>query len=121
VLDELGVGEAPVLMVINKADLLASSAAELERTLPEARVADSVVVSAQLGWNMDELLERIETMLERGFLRLRVRIPYEQTALVDLFHRKGTVATERHTDKGTLITGSLPARFAAPFRRYAVR
>ena len=94
---------------------------EPKRAEPEARAADSVVVSAQLGWNVDELLERIETMLERGLLRVRVRIPYEHTALVDLFHRKGTVATERHTDKGTLITGSLPARFAAPFRRYAVR
>jgi GTPase len=121
VLEDLSVGEAPVLMIMNKADLLASSAAELERTLHEARSADSVVVSAQLGWNLDELLERIETMLERDFLRVRVRIPYEHAALVDLFHRKGTVATERHTDKGTLITGSLPARFAAPFRRYAVR
>ena len=48
-------------------------------------------------------------MLERGYERVRVRIPYDQTALVDLFHRKGTIATERHTDKGTLITGSLPA------------
>jgi GTP-binding protein HflX len=108
-------------MVLNKADLLAGSVEELEHTLPEARAADSVVVSAELGWNMDELLERIETMLERGFLRLRVRIPYEQAALVDLFHRKGSIATERHTDKGTLITGSLPARFAGAFRRYAVR
>jgi GTP-binding protein HflX len=121
VLDDLGVGEQPVLTIMNKADLLASTAAELEQTLPEARAADCVVVSAELGWNTDELLERIETMLERGFLRLRVRIPYEQAALVDLFHRKGSIATERHTDKGTLITGSLPARFAAPFRRYAVR
>jgi len=121
VLAELGVGDRPVLMVMNKADLLAGSAAELERTLPEARAADSVVVSAERGWNIDELLERIETMLERGFLRLRVRIPYEKAALVDLFHRKGSVATERHTDKGTLITGSLPARFVGPFRRYAVR
>ncbi|MBV9324121.1 MAG: GTPase HflX [Chloroflexi bacterium] len=121
VLAELGVGDRPVLMVMNKADLLAGSAAELERTLPEARAADSVVVSAERGWNTDELLERIETMLERGFLRLRVRIPYEKAALVDLFHRKGSVATERHTDKGTLITGSLPARFVGPFRRYAVR
>jgi GTP-binding protein HflX len=106
---------------MNKADLLASSSAALESTLPEARAADCVVVSAQLGWNIDELLERIETMLERGFLRLRVRIPYEQTALVDLFHRKGTIATERHTEKGTLITGSLPARFAGAFRQYSVR
>jgi GTPase len=121
VLDDLGVGEQPVLTVMNKADLLASSASALEQTLPEARAADCVVVSAQQGWNIDELLERIETMLERGFLRLRVRIPYEQTALVDLFHRKGTIATERHTESGTLITGSLPARFAGPFRRFAVR
>jgi GTPase len=121
VLEELNVGERPMLTVLNKADLLAGSAEALERALPEARAADTVVVSAQLGWNIDELLERIETMLERGFLRLRVRIPYDQTQLVDLFHRKGTIATERHTETGTLITGSLPARYTAPFRPYAVR
>src|ERR687885_601389 len=121
VLDELGVADRPMLTAMNKADLLADSAEQLERTLPEARASDSVVVSAELGWNIDELLERIEAMLERGYERVRVRIPYDQAALVDLFHRKGTIATERHTDKGTLITGSLPTRFAGPFRRYAVR
>jgi GTPase len=121
VLDDLHVSDRPMLMVMNKADLLADSAEELERTLPEARASDSVVVSAEFGWNVAELLERIEAMLERGFLRVRVRIPYDQTALVDLFHRRGTVATERHTEKGTVITGSLPARFAEPFRRFAVR
>src|ERR671933_72757 len=121
VLDDLGVGDRPMLMVMNKADLLADSAEQLERTLPEARASDSVVVSARLGWNIDELLERIEAMLEREYERVRVRIPYDHAALVDLFHRKGTIATERHTDKGTLITGSLPTRFAGPFRRYAVR
>jgi GTPase len=121
VLDELGVGDRPELTIMNKADLLAGSAEELEQTLPEARAADSVVVSGALGWNTDELLERIETMLERGYERVRVQIPYDKAALVDLFHRKGSIATERHTDKGTLITGSLPARFAGAFRRYAVR
>jgi GTP-binding protein HflX len=121
VLEELNVGDRPMLTVMNKADLLAGSAEALERALPEARAAESVVVSAQQGWNIDELRERIETMLERGFLRLRVRIPYDQTQLVDLFHRKGTIATERHTESGTLITGSLPARYTAPFRPYAVR
>ena len=121
VLDELSVGDRPMLTAMNKADLVAGSAQELERTLPEARAADSVVVSAAEGWNIDELLERIETMLERGFLRLRVRIPYDQAGLVDLFHRKGTIASERHTEKGTLITGSLPSRYAAPFAPFAVR
>ena len=120
VLDELHVGETPMLTVLNKADLVAGSAEEVERALPDSRSADSVVVSGEHGWNLDELLERIEGMLERGFLRVRVRIPYEQTALVDLFHRKGTIASERHTESGTLITGSLPARYAASFHAYAV-
>src|SRR5437588_6490071 len=56
VLEGLGVGDRPKLLILNKADLLAESAERLERTLPEARAADSVVVSGQLGWNMDELL-----------------------------------------------------------------
>jgi GTP-binding protein HflX len=121
VLDELGVGDRPMLQVLNKADLLASSREELELTLPEARAADSVVVSASEGWNITELLERIEVMLERGYERLRVRIPYDQAHLVDLFHRKGAIATERHTPTGTLITGSLPTRYAEAFRPYAAR
>ena len=121
VLDELGVGDRAVLMIMNKADLVAASAEELEQTLPEARAADCVVASAEQGWNIDELLERIETMLERDYERVRVQIPYDQAALVDLFHRKGSIASERHTDKGTVITGSLPARFAASFKRFSVR
>src|ERR671935_533564 len=113
VLDELGVGDRPMLQVLNKGDLLARSPQELEQTLAEARAADSAVVSARFGWNIEELLERIDAMLERGYERLRVRIPYDQAQLVDLFHRKGTIATERHTATGTLITGSLSAPVAA--------
>ncbi len=121
VLGEIGAGDRPVLNVLNKVDLVAHSAAELEETLPEARATDSVVVSASRGWNVEELRERIEAMLERGYERLRVRIPYDQATLVDLFHRKGTIDSERHTEAGTLISGSLPSRYAAPFRPYAVR
>ena len=121
VLDDLGVGDRPVLNVLNKADLLVGSAAELEPMFAEARAADSVVTSAHLGWNVDELLERIEAMLQRGYRRVRVRIPYSEAKLVDLFHRKGTVDTERHTETGTLITGSLPTRYAPTFEPYAER
>src|SRR4029079_2380757 len=80
VLTELGVSEQPLLMVVNKADLLASSAEELERTLPEARVSNSVVVSAELGWNIPELLDRIEAMLKRRYERVRGRHTYHPQA-----------------------------------------
>ncbi len=121
VLEDVGAGARPVLNVLNKADLLAGSPEDLEATSAEARTADSVVVSAAKGWNVEELVERIEAMLERGYERLRVRIPFDQATLVDLFHRKGTVDSVRHTERGTLIVGSLPSRYAGPFRPYAVR
>jgi GTPase len=121
VLGELGVGDRPVLNVLNKADLLVNSPAEIEATGPEARTADSVVVSAAMGWNIAEVIERIEAMLERGYQRVRVRIPYRETALVDLFHRKGTVDSERHTEEGTVITGSLPERYTRSFQPFLDR
>jgi GTP-binding protein HflX len=120
VLQDLGVADRPQLNVLNKADLLAHAPEELERTLPEARASDSVVVSASRGWNIDELRSRIEALLERRYERVRVRIPYDQAALVELFHRRGSVATERHTKDGTLITGSLPSRYAESFRPFLV-
>src|SRR5437763_4617749 len=54
VLEELGVGDRPTLQVLNKADLLASTQEDLEATLPAARAADSVVVSALVGWHIAE-------------------------------------------------------------------
>jgi GTP-binding protein HflX len=121
VLGELGVGETPVLTVLNKADLVAASEAELEETVAEARASNSVLVSAQQGWHIEELRERIDEMLQRGYEQVRVRIPYKENRLVDLFHRRGTVDDERHTEDGTVIRGSLPKRFAAPFRPYVVK
>jgi GTP-binding protein HflX len=118
VLEELGVAETPVLTVLNKADLIASSEDELEATLPDARASDTVVVSAVKDWHIDELMDRIEAVIQRGYQDLKVRIPYAEAKLVDLFHRRGTVHSERHTETGTLIAGSLPARFAPRFAAY---
>jgi GTP-binding protein HflX len=121
VLREIGVGQVPMLNALNKADLLAPTREALDATRSEARAADSVVVSAAQGWNIDELLRRIEALLERSYKRVRVRIPYDEAALVDLFHRKGAIDSEKHTGLGTLIEGSLPARYADAFTPYAVR
>lgn len=70
-LDELGLGDRPRLLVINKMDLLTDAAApsgELgePETLPagwEKDAADGVLVSAEKGWNLDHLLSEIEDQL----------------------------------------------------------
>ena len=72
-LDELGLGDRPRLLVINKMDLLtdlASSGRELAEVRElslgagwEKDAADGVLVSAEKGWNLDHLLSEIEDQL----------------------------------------------------------
>ena len=72
-LDELGLGDRPRLLVINKMDLLtdmATPSMELADvpaiTLGdgwERDAADGVLVSAEKGWNLDHLLSEIENQL----------------------------------------------------------
>ncbi len=72
-LDELGLGDRPRLLVINKMDLLtdsATSGGELAQVRElslgagwEKDAADGVLVSAEKGWNLDHLLSEIENQL----------------------------------------------------------
>ena len=72
-LEELGLGDRPRLLVINKMDLLTDSAesagglAEVPQIALgagwEKDAADGVLVSAEKGWNLDHLLSEIENQL----------------------------------------------------------
>ena len=72
-LEELGLGDRPRLLVINKMDLLTGSptpngelAEVRELSLGsgwESDAADGVLVSAEKGWNLDHLLSEIENQL----------------------------------------------------------
>ncbi len=72
-LEELGLGDRPRLLIINKMDLLADSPGGAEE-LPGARdfslgaawdgnAPSGVLVSAEKGWNLDHLLSEIENEL----------------------------------------------------------
>jgi GTP-binding protein HflX len=45
-----------------------------------------------------------------------VLIPYEQGELVDLFHRRGLIEKEEHTEHGTRIAGLIPRELVGHFR-----
>lgn len=63
-LSELGLGDKPRLLVINKMDLLAEgNGASAGTGLPVGDGRPGVLVSAAKGWNLDLLLEEIENRL----------------------------------------------------------
>ncbi|MGO9488023.1 MAG: GTPase HflX [Solirubrobacteraceae bacterium] len=115
-LEEIGAGEQPRLLVLNKVDLLDDEARqELRLAHPEA-----VLVSAATGEALGELGERIEGELAHTLSRLELLVPYaDGGSLAELHELAGEVSRE-DTAEGVRVRALVPARLAERFARFAV-
>ncbi len=111
-LEELGAAGKPGIAVLNKIDRLPA----LDAISPLTRTfEDGVAVSALTGSGVEALLARVEGVLEAEMVWLDVLIPYDLGELVDLFHRRGLIEKEEHTDAGTRILGGIPRHLMGRF------
>jgi GTP-binding protein HflX len=72
------------------------------------------------GLGRDEVLRLIETELFERFTPLHVRLPYQQGALISLFHEAGQVDKLEHERGGVVMQGRVPGRIAAQFSRWQI-
>lgn len=112
---EIEADQIPVLTVLNKIDRLPDP--EQAR---EALVGDdgSVAVSALTGAGIDEMLKKVSNQLFENFLTIDVRLPYQEGALVSLFHEQGHVDRLEYIQGGVHIQGRIPGRLLAYYRPY---
>jgi GTP-binding protein HflX len=89
VLDELGAGEKPRLLVYNKADLVDPAAADA--SVPAPMIAGSVLVSALSGYGMDTLRTRLAQLLSDLWEEVDVALPYSEGELLSRVRERGTV------------------------------
>jgi GTP-binding protein HflX len=115
-LQEIGAGDRPRLLVLNKIDLLDSEQRdELRLRWPEA-----VLVSGATGEGLEELGERIEHELRHTLRRLELLVPYSDGgSLAELHELAGEVSRE-DTPEGVRVRAMVPARLAQRFERFAI-
>jgi GTP-binding protein HflX len=89
VLDELGAGDKPRLLVYNKADLVDPAATD--GAVPAPTIAGSVLVSALSGYGMDVLRARLATLLADLWEEVDVKLPYSEGELLSRVRERGTV------------------------------
>ena len=85
-LDELGAHHIPVVTALNKVDQLRDpeSARDIVRNFQRAET-----ISALNGEGVKELLTVIQEELYETYAPIQVRLPYQQGALISLFHEAG--------------------------------
>jgi GTP-binding protein HflX len=115
VLGQIGAGDVPEIVVINKAD----SADPIEAEGLRLAERGSVVVSARTGTGIDDLLRELERLLPRHDREVSVTIPYDRGDLVSRAHQEGEVLAVRHGQDGTELTARVPPGLAAELDRLA--
>jgi GTP-binding protein HflX len=115
-LTEIGAGEQPRLLVLNKADLLDEDARrELRLHNPQA-----TLISAATGEGLPELEGRVEDALAHTLRPLELLVPYaDGGSLAELHELAGEVRRE-DTAEGVRVRALVPARLAERFARFAV-
>jgi GTP-binding protein HflX len=117
VLEELGAGDKPVVVALNKVDRFDMDDGEDAQQVADV-LADypaAVVISAQRGWGVDSLLEAIDANLRHHMAPVNLLIPYARGELVSYIHEHGIVEQEEHTGDGTHLQGRLPVELAGRF------
>ena len=113
VLDELGAGEKPRLLVYNKADLVDPAATD--GAVPAPTIAGSVLVSALSGYGMDVLRARLATLLADLWEEVDVKLPYSEGELLSRVRERGTVDIGYHA-REVRIRGRVTPSLASELR-----
>jgi len=116
-LDELGAQHIPIVTALNKVDQLRDpeSAKNIVSNFSKA-----VTISALDGSGVKDLLRIIQEELYETYAPILVRLPYQQGALISLFHEAGQVERIEHGRGGVLMQGRIPGRLLAQFSDWQV-
>jgi GTP-binding protein HflX len=116
VLEEVGAQTVPQLLILNKTDLLST---EQQEDLA-ARYPEAVLFSALQGGGTEELYAAITRAADAASELLRVLIPFDKGALVQLAHEKTALLSEEYREDGTLLELRVAKELAGKFRPYAL-
>jgi GTPase len=115
-LEEIGAGERPRLLVLNKIDLLDEQA----RDDLLLRYPDAMLVSGVTGEGLEALGARFEADLAHMLCPVELLVPYADGGSLAELHELAGDLTRRDTPEGVRVKALVPKRTAERFARFAV-
>jgi GTP-binding protein HflX len=109
---ELGAESTPRLEAFNKCDL--------SLTVTHPRGDDIVELSAKTGDGVDELLGKIEKVLQKTKRKVILRLPYDKGGVVETLHREASVLRLEYRDDGIEVEAVLNPETYGRLRAFVV-
>lgn len=117
VLKEIGVWQKPVVLVFNKIDKLSSG--ELNNL--KIKYKNSVFISALKRMGMPELYLRIKKIIERHYLNIIVKIPYNENKIMSFIYSNCQVLGRRDLEDSTILNLNVNSKYCSILSRYIYR
>jgi len=117
VLGEIGAGDIPEVLILNKADRLPGSArARLARRFP-----GSVPCSALTGEGTDGVLEALDAAIPHPPVEVTLLVPWGREDVTARLYREGEVLSTDTDGDGTIVHARIDERGLAAVREFVVR
>jgi GTPase len=117
VLGEIGAGELPLELVLNKVDAIDP----LRRRRLSNRFPEALQVSARTGEGLEELRQRVAERFGERFETVRLLIPYDEGARLAELYALGTPVDERaDRPEGVFVRARLPRREVRRFAPFLI-
>jgi GTP-binding protein HflX len=117
VLGEIGAGDLPEVLALNKADLLRGS----ERARVARRYPGSVLVSALTGEGLEQLLEAVAESLPRPPVEVTLLVPFGREDVTARLYREAEVVFADETDEGTVVHARVAERHLPAVREFITK
>ncbi len=120
ILSEIGAGNRPRYLVLNKIDRVEGP---LQPLHPDIRKGYGRVMpaSAVSGEGLEEIRDEIIHYFTRTLRRYSFLIPYDKGGILARLHKEGTVEQEEYTQEGTYVRGFLPEPTYNEFQYLSVK
>ena len=108
-INQLGAEQTPCIRVFNKCDAYMG-------ILPHGE--NIVCLSAKSGEGVQELVQKLSELLDRGSHHVTLRIPYSDAGIMDLLNREASVRSTEYTDEGIEAEVIVPPEIFGRVKRY---
>ena len=106
---QLGAEKTPCIRVFNKCDAYIG-------ILPHGE--DIVCLSAKSGEGVQELVQRLSSLLDRGRRQVTLSIPYSDAGIMDLLNREAAVTGLEYLDDGIKAEVTVPPEVFGRIKKY---